>query len=63
MKGYQDNPKPSGYAIYRAWFDAEEHGVTKDPMTDFMTIDGDQFKVWTGRWGLSTSFFFMTHPS
>jgi len=47
--GYQDNSKPSGYAIYRAWFDAEEHGVTKDPMTDFMTIDGDQFQVWTGK--------------
>jgi len=25
--GYQDKPKPSGYAVYRAWFDAAEQGV------------------------------------
>lgn len=47
--GYRDNPKPSGYAIYRAWFDAEEHGVTTDPLTDFLSIHGDQFHVWTGK--------------
>ncbi|KAG1767549.1 monooxygenase [Suillus occidentalis] len=47
--GYHDNPKSSGYAIYRAWFDAEEHGVTTDPLTDFLAIHGDQFHVWTGK--------------
>ncbi|KAG1841225.1 monooxygenase [Suillus subalutaceus] len=47
--GYRDSPKPSGYAIYRAWFDAEEHGVTTDPLTDFMSIHGDQFYTWIGK--------------
>jgi len=32
--GYRDNPKPSGYAIYRAWFDAEEHGIVTDRPID-----------------------------
>ncbi|KAG2070987.1 FAD/NAD(P)-binding domain-containing protein [Suillus decipiens] len=46
--GYHDSPKPSGYAIYRAWFDAEECGVTTDPSTDFMT-SGDQNYAWIGK--------------
>ncbi|KAG1719930.1 monooxygenase [Suillus lakei] len=47
--GYFDNPKPSGYAIYRAWFDAEEHGVMTDPLTDFLTINGDVLYAWIGK--------------
>lgn len=46
--GYRDNPKPSGYAIYRAWFDAEEHGIVTDPLTNFLT-HGDQFHTWVGK--------------
>ncbi|KAG2340006.1 monooxygenase [Suillus weaverae] len=47
--GYRDNPKPSGYAIYRAWFEAEEHGITTDPLTDFLSIHGDQVHAWIGK--------------
>ncbi|KAG1901830.1 monooxygenase [Suillus fuscotomentosus] len=46
--GYRDNSKPSGYAIYRAWFDAEEHGIVTDPLTNFLT-HGDQFHTWVGQ--------------
>ncbi|KAG1817274.1 uncharacterized protein BJ212DRAFT_1270575 [Suillus subaureus] len=49
IKGYNDNPKPSGYAIYRAWFSAEEHGATTDPLTNFLTVHGDQFYAWIGK--------------
>ncbi|KAG1804550.1 uncharacterized protein BJ212DRAFT_1284216 [Suillus subaureus] len=63
-------PQPSGYAIYRAWFDAEEHGITTDPLTDFLTIHGDQLHAWIGKdvhFIASSSFggkvicFFITH--
>lgn len=37
-KGYRDNPKPSGYAIYRAWFDAEEHGIVTDRPIDKLPV-------------------------
>lgn len=47
--GYRDNPKPSGYAIYRAWFDAEEHGITTDPLTDFLAVREDKLHVWIGK--------------
>ncbi|KAG1752292.1 monooxygenase [Suillus paluster] len=47
--GYHDNPKPSGYAIYRAWFDAEKHGITTDPLTDFLSSRGDVLYGWIGR--------------
>jgi hypothetical protein len=47
-KGYHDNPKPSGYAIYRAWFDAEEHGIKTDPLTDFLAVREDQLHAWIG---------------
>ncbi|KAG2070988.1 FAD/NAD(P)-binding domain-containing protein [Suillus decipiens] len=47
--GHHDNPKPSGYAIYRAWFEAEECGVTTDPLTDFMSIHGNQLHAWIGK--------------
>ncbi|KAG2121125.1 monooxygenase [Suillus cothurnatus] len=68
--GYHDNPKPSGYAIYRAWFDAEENGITTDPLTEFLTIPGDQSHAWIGRdvhFIITSSYegkvicFFLTH--
>ncbi|TFK53831.1 monooxygenase [Heliocybe sulcata] len=46
--GYDDKPKSSGYAVYRAWFDAYEQGVDKDPLTKFMTENGDCFHGWIG---------------
>ncbi|KAG2357847.1 hypothetical protein BDR07DRAFT_344551 [Suillus spraguei] len=49
LGGVPRQPKPSGYAIYRAWFDAEECGVTIDPLTDFMSIHGDQVYAWIGK--------------
>ncbi|KAG1767550.1 monooxygenase [Suillus occidentalis] len=47
--GYHDSPKPSGYAIYRAWFDAEEHGIKTDPLTEFLAVREDQVYVWIGK--------------
>ncbi|KAH7908345.1 monooxygenase [Hygrophoropsis aurantiaca] len=47
--GVSDNPKPSGYAIYRAWFDAVECGVDVDPLTNFLTKDGDVLYGWIGK--------------
>ncbi|KAH8119617.1 monooxygenase [Phellopilus nigrolimitatus] len=46
--GYEDKPKSSGYAIYRAWFNTREQGVDKDPLTDFMCKNGDAFFGWIG---------------
>ncbi|KAH8119508.1 monooxygenase [Phellopilus nigrolimitatus] len=46
--GYDDKPKSSGYAIYRAWFDTHEQGVDKDPLTDFVCKNGDTFFGWIG---------------
>ena len=48
VKGYDDKPRSSGYAIFRAWFDAIEQGVDKDPLTDYMTKNGDAFYGWIG---------------
>jgi len=48
-QNYQDRPKPSGYAVYRAWFDAAEQGVDKDPLTRHMVTDGDVFYGWIGQ--------------
>ncbi|KAH7908343.1 hypothetical protein BJ138DRAFT_1174229 [Hygrophoropsis aurantiaca] len=47
--GYDDKPRASGYAIFRAWFDAKEQGVDKDPLTDYLCKDGDSFYGWIGR--------------
>ncbi|KAH0836396.1 monooxygenase [Lanmaoa asiatica] len=48
-QGYQDRPRPSGYAIYRAWFNAKEHGVDTDPRTDFLCKDGNVLYGWIGK--------------
>jgi len=39
--GYDDKPKSSGYAIYRAWFDAEEAGIGEDLLTREFVANGD----------------------
>ena len=44
--GYDDKPKPSGYAIYRAWFDSEE--LRSNPRTRFMVEKGDMHCGWLG---------------
>ncbi|KLO05518.1 monooxygenase [Schizopora paradoxa] len=47
--GYDDKPKSSGYAIYRAWFDTHEQGVDRDPLTDYLVKNGDAFYGWIGK--------------
>jgi len=47
--GYDDKPKSSGYAIYRAWFDTYEQGVDKDPLTNYLVKNGDAFYGWIGK--------------
>jgi 2-polyprenyl-6-methoxyphenol hydroxylase-like FAD-dependent oxidoreductase len=44
--GYEDAPKSSGYAIYRAWFDAKE--ILANPRTRFLSEDGDTHTAWLG---------------
>lgn len=39
--GQEEVPEDSGYAIYRAWFDAEKAGIDKDPLTREYVINGD----------------------
>ncbi|KLO15675.1 FAD/NAD(P)-binding domain-containing protein [Schizopora paradoxa] len=45
--GHVDEPKPSGYAIYRTWFDIQERGVDKDPLTSMFAKE-DLFFSWIG---------------
>ncbi|VDC02943.1 unnamed protein product [Peniophora sp. CBMAI 1063] len=47
--GYDDKPISSGYAIYRTWFNAQDVGIDKDPLTDFLARDEDIFKCWIGQ--------------
>ncbi|KAI1644007.1 putative monooxygenase [Daldinia loculata] len=44
--GFEDKPKPSGYAVYRSWFSADE--IAKDPDTKFFTEGGDKHVAWLG---------------
>ncbi|KAL5524145.1 hypothetical protein ACEPAG_8318 [Sanghuangporus baumii] len=46
--GYDDKPKSSGYAIFRAWLDTYAQGVDKDPLTDYFVKNGDAFHGWIG---------------
>ena len=48
-QGYEDKPKSSGYAIFRTWFNCYENGVDKDPLTDYMCMNGDTFYGWIGK--------------
>ncbi|KAL8278501.1 hypothetical protein RQP46_009191 [Phenoliferia psychrophenolica] len=48
--GYEDKPVASGYAIYRAWFDAKESGIADDPLTSYLVEGGkDHFYGWIGQ--------------
>lgn len=44
--GYEDKPKPSGYAIYRTWFDSTE--LAEDPDTAWLVNNGDKHVIWIG---------------
>lgn len=44
--GYDDKPKPSGYAIYRAWMDSSE--LAKNDLTKDLVIHGDTHTGWLG---------------
>jgi len=44
--GYDDKPKSSGYAVYRAWFSAEN--IRKNPRTAWLCETGDKHVAWLG---------------
>lgn len=44
--GYDDKPKPSGYAVYRAWMDSSE--LAKNDLTKDLVIHGDTHVGWLG---------------
>ncbi|KAH8149816.1 uncharacterized protein LAJ45_05968 [Morchella importuna] len=46
--GYEDKPRSSGYSVWRAWFNAEENGVTTDPLTKEFVENGDTHTGWLG---------------
>ncbi|KAH8113467.1 monooxygenase [Phellopilus nigrolimitatus] len=47
--GFEDKPKPSGYAVYRAWFNSKEQGIDKDPLTSVFYKKGGEFHGWIGQ--------------
>ncbi|KAH8105037.1 monooxygenase [Phellopilus nigrolimitatus] len=47
--GFEDKPKPSGYAVYRAWFNSKEQGIDKDPLTSIFYKKGGEFHGWIGQ--------------
>lgn len=44
--GYDDKPKSSGYAVWRAWFSNKD--MIADPRTAHFCTDGDTFNGWIG---------------
>lgn len=44
--GYSDAPKPSGYAIYRAWFPSGS--LATNPRTSHLVVNGDTHCGWIG---------------
>ncbi|KAI9693321.1 MAG: hypothetical protein M1822_005317 [Bathelium mastoideum] len=44
--GYEDKPKSSGYAVYRAWMDSDE--LAKNPLTAGLVVNGDTHTGWLG---------------
>ena len=44
--GFEDKPKPSGYAVYRAWFPADD--ISKNDVTKHLVINGDTHTGWIG---------------
>lgn len=46
--GFDDKPKSSGYAIFRAWFSVEGSGIDTDPLTKEFVENGDTHTGWLG---------------
>ncbi|CAZ86671.1 unnamed protein product [Tuber melanosporum] len=46
--GLDDRVKSTGYAVYRAWFNAEEHGILDDSLTREFAERGDTHTGWLG---------------
>ncbi|KAH8802472.1 hypothetical protein F5884DRAFT_471946 [Xylogone sp. PMI_703] len=44
--GFDDNPKASGYAVYRAWFPSDE--LAKNEKTKHLMVNGDTHQTWVG---------------
>lgn len=44
--GFDDNPKASGYAVYRAWFPADD--LAKNERTKHLIVNGDTHQTWVG---------------
>jgi 2-polyprenyl-6-methoxyphenol hydroxylase-like FAD-dependent oxidoreductase len=44
--GYDDKPKPSGYAVYRAWMNSDE--LAKNDLTKDLVVNGDTHTGWLG---------------
>lgn len=44
--GYEDKPKSSGYAVWRAWFTNKD--MLADPLTAHFCNNGDTFNGWIG---------------
>lgn len=44
--GYEDKPKSSGYAVWRAWFSNKD--MIADPETKHFCENGDTFNGWIG---------------
>ncbi|KAJ5117139.1 hypothetical protein N7448_004085 [Penicillium atrosanguineum] len=44
--GYNDKPKSSGYAVFRAWFSNKD--MIRDPRTKHFCENGDTFNGWIG---------------
>jgi len=44
--GYDDKPKPSGYAVYRAWMPSDE--LAKNDLTKDLVLHGDTHTGWLG---------------
>ena len=46
--GFEDRPKPSGYAVYRTWFDSDE--LAKNERTKHLVINRDSHTGWVSEW-------------
>ena len=44
--GYDYTPRPSGYAIYRAWFPSDD--LARNPKTAHLVVNGDTHCAWIG---------------
>ncbi|KKY27247.1 putative salicylate hydroxylase [Phaeomoniella chlamydospora] len=44
--GFEDKPNPSGYAVYRAWYSADE--LAKNERTKYLVENGDIHIGWVG---------------